>query len=203
MCQKWKITGVKKYGKVPLPDSAESSVPPFHTVHVDMIGPWKVYFKVVGKKVSKEVQALTIVDKASNWPEIAPTLSKESKVIAELFDKVWLCRYPRPNRIIHDNGNEFTGFEFQEMCASYGVTIVPTSVKNPRGNSVVERMHLTAADMLRTMTFTGENWMEGLDKALQTVSWAIRSTVSTMSGYTPGQLIFSRDMIMQSTVITD
>ena len=131
VCQKWKITGVKKYGKIPLPDSAESSVPPFHTVHVDMIGPWKVYFQVVGKKVSKEVQALTIVDKASNWPEIAPTLSKESKVIAELFDKVWLCRYPRPNRIIHDNGNEFTGFEFQEMCASYGVTTVPTSVKIP------------------------------------------------------------------------
>lgn len=203
VCQKQKITGVKKYGKIPFPDSEESSVPPFHTVHVDMIGPWRVYFKIVGKKVYKEVQALTIVDRATTWPEIIPTLNKESLVIAELFDKVWLCRYPRPNRIIHDNGNEFTGFEFQELCSSYGIAAVPTTVKNPRGNSPVERMHLTAADMLRTVTFTGENWMKELDKALQTVAWAIRSTVSTMSGYTPGQLVFNKDMIMQSNVIVD
>ena len=45
--------------------------------------------------------------------------------------------------------------------------------------------------------------MKELDKALQTVSWAIRSTVSTMSGYTPGKLVFSKDMIIQSTVIAD
>ena len=30
-----------------------------------------------------------------------------------------------------------------------------------------------------------------------------RSTISTMSGYTPGQLVFSKDMIMQSVVTAD
>ena len=89
------------------------------------------------------------------------------------------------------------------MCSSYGIKAVPTTVKNPRSNSAAERMHLTAGDMLRTMVFSGENWQEEVDTALQSVAWALRSTISTMSGYTPGQLVFNKDMIMQNTVIAD
>ena len=55
ICQKYKITGAKKYGKIPPPDESQSSVPPFHTIHVDMIGPWKIYLKIAGKKVSRDV----------------------------------------------------------------------------------------------------------------------------------------------------
>ena len=47
------------------------------------------------------------------------------------------------------------------------------------------------------------DWSQELDVALQLVAWAIRSTVSMMSGYTPGQLVFSRDMTMQIKVIAD
>ena len=64
-------------------------------------------------------------------------------------------------------------------------------------------MHLTVGDMLRTMTFVGDSWEEEVEAALQSVAWAIRSTISTMSGYTPGQLVFSKDMIMQSVVTAD
>ena len=39
VCQKYKITGIKKYGKIPYQSSEQFSVPPFHTIHVDMIGP--------------------------------------------------------------------------------------------------------------------------------------------------------------------
>ena len=42
-----------------------------------------------------------------------------------------------------------------------------------------------------------------MDIALQSVAWAFRSTLSTMSGYSPGQLVFSRDMIMQNAVTAD
>ena len=202
ICQKKKITGVKKYGKVPFVEG-NTDVPPFHTVHLDMIGPWKIKFLRGGKKIALDILALTMVDKATNWPEIASATNKESAHVSTLFDKNWLCRYPRPVRVIHDNGGEFTGFEFQELCSSYGVKAVPTTVKNPRSNSAAERMHLTAGDMLRTMIFSGENWQVEVDIALQSVAWALRSTLSTMSGYSPGQLVFSRDMIMQNAVTAD
>ena len=89
------------------------------------------------------------------------------------------------------------------MLASYGITPKPTTVKNPRANTVVERMHLTAGDMLRTMTFEGENWELILHKTLQSVSWAIRSTLHSTIGHSPGQLVFSHDMIMQNKVFID
>ena len=49
VCQKSKISGVKKYGKILLIKDLED-VPPFHTVHCDMIGPWKVKFLRGGKE---------------------------------------------------------------------------------------------------------------------------------------------------------
>jgi len=58
-------------------------------------------------------------------------------------------------------------------------------------------------DMLRTMHFTGEDWFHELNRTLQTVAWAIRSTVSTSIGHSPGQLIFNRDMIMETKIKVD
>ena len=201
ICQKKKKTGVKNYGKVPM--SLDTSTAPFDVVHLDMIGPWSIKCKIADKRVSVAIQALTMVDKATNWPEIIQANEKNAELIARLFDRQWLCRYPRPKKVIHDNGGEFTGFEFQEMMSSYGIKAVPTTVKNPRSNSIAERMHLTMGDMLRTMEFEGPDWKEEIDTALQSVAWAIRSTVSMTTGHTPGQLLFSRDMIMQVRVVAD
>ena len=66
ICQKSRITGRKKYSKIPLIKDLQD-VPPFHTIHLDMIGPWKVKFLRGQKKISTNIQALTIVDKGSTW----------------------------------------------------------------------------------------------------------------------------------------
>ena len=116
-CQRRKVTGQKKYGHIPLPD--DHQVEPWDSVHVDLIGPWDVKFKLTGtgRVRTEKVKALTIVDKATGWPEVVGITYKRSENIAKLFDQVWLCRYPRPRRVIYDNGSEFIGFEFQEMDA--------------------------------------------------------------------------------------
>ena len=93
------------------------------------------------------------------------------------------------------------GLEFQELLSSYGILSQATVVKNPRGNSVVKRMHLTMADMLRTMEFDGLNWQRELHSCLQAAVWAIRAKVSTMSNYSPTLFVFSKDMVMQTKVV--
>ena len=113
------------------------------------------------------------------------------------------CRYPRLRKVIHDNGFEFTGYEFQEMCSSYGVKLQLKTVTTLRSNSVAERMHLTMGYMLRTTGFEGEEWPQKLNVALKSVAWAICYTISRISGYTSGKLVFSTDMIMQIKVIAD
>ena len=57
-------------------------------------------------------------------------------------------------------------------------------------------------DMLRTSQFfIGEYWIEDQKRAFQAVAWAIRSTINSITNYTPGQLAFGQDMIMQAKVL--
>lgn len=66
-------------------------------------------------------------------------------------------------------------------------------------------MDLTMADMLRTMDFKVKNnkedtWRIEVDIALQSVAWAMRSTVSALTKYTPANLAFGRDMILNDEI---
>lgn len=91
VCQKCKITAVKKYGKIPLP--THRNYAPWEEIHVDLIGPWDVRYystSVPGKTTIEKIQALTIIDKATGWPEFVVIRNKTSYHIAILFDSTWL-----------------------------------------------------------------------------------------------------------------
>jgi hypothetical protein len=194
--QKCKITAMKKYGKIPLPVSA--TISPWEEVHVDLIGPWDVHYNsssIPGKGTIQKIQALTIIDKTTGWPEFIATQNKTSYHIAILFDSKWLCCYPRPARVVFNNGTEFVGQEFQELLDSYGIKPVPATVKNPRNNGVIERVHLTMGDMLRTMTFSGNDWFQHLQRTLDAVTWAVRTTINPAIKHSPCHLAFHHDMI--------
>jgi hypothetical protein len=204
ICQQCKITAVKKYGKIPLP--LHNKLLPWEEVHVDLIGPWDVRYNstaIPGKTTVEKIQALTIMDKATGWPEFVAIKNKTSYHIALLFDSEWLCRYPRPSKVVYDNGTEFTGYEFQELLQSYGIKAVSTTVRNPRSNGVIERVHLTMGDMLRTMTFSGSDWFQDMQRALDSVAWAIRTTVNPNIKYSPCHLAFSQDMIFRQAIQID
>ncbi len=128
---------MKKYGKIPLP--THRNLAPWEEIHVDLIGPWDVRYNstlIPGKTTVEKIQALTIIDKATGWPEFVAIKNKTSQHITLLFDSEWLCRYPRPARVVYDNGTEFTGQEFQELLDSYGIKAVSTTVRNPKSNGV-------------------------------------------------------------------
>ena len=124
-----------------------------------------------GTNSYKEIKALTIIDRATAWPEFVAAKRFTSAYVTELFDSEWFCRYPRPVIVIHDNGGEFTGNEFQEFLQSYSA------------NSIAERVYLTMADMLRCTIFEGDDWFTEFNRNLQSVAWAVRSTVRTTTNY--------------------
>ena len=111
--------------------------------------------------LTKQVPYFTAVDKATVWSGIMGIDNKRSESIATLFENEWISRYPRPRRVFYDNVGEFVGYEFQELFVNYGILSVPTTVKNSRANSPVERLHLSIRDMLRTSQFCiGEYWID-------------------------------------------
>ena len=101
--------------------------------------------------------------------------------------------------MIHDRGGEFTGIEFHELLHSYGVKSIPTAVKKPRANSIVEIIHLTIGDILRTVEFKingGNSWSDEIGIILQHVPFALRTSVSTSTGHSLAQMVYNRDMIL-------
>ena len=87
------------------------------------------------------------------------------------------------------------------MMESYGVKTKPTTVKNPQGNVQHERMHLLMAELLRTQgdeTLIPEKStaQKEVRKLLSSVAFALRATCSTVTKYSPSELVFNRDMII-------
>lgn len=148
-----------------------------------------------------------MIDEASGWPEIIPIKNKEGKHIAELTYSKWFCRYPRPKYCIHDNGKEFIGNEFQELLESYGVRPQPTTIKNSRGNAIHKRAHLLMAELIRTegdlYVPVGSTIGREIRKLTLRVAFALRSTVSSLTTYSPGHLIFQRGMITHKKELID
>ena len=91
-----------------------------------------------------------MIDPATSWFEVIEIPDETSETIALLVDRHWLCRYPRPRYITFDQGGEFTGNEFQELIESYGIKVRPSTSRNPQSNGVIERVHNTIHNMLRT-----------------------------------------------------
>jgi hypothetical protein len=73
--------------------------------------------------------ALTMIDPATGWFKIVKATNKSATSIQDLFHNTWLARYPRPQFIVFDNGDEFKR-EFKQMCDNYGIQAKPTTNHN-------------------------------------------------------------------------
>jgi transposase InsO family protein len=142
-CQRYKNSN-KSYGHLP---PREAEICPWRVVALDLIGPWKI--KVLGTWLT--IQALTIVDTTTNYPEIIRIRDKSTAEVITQFENAWLSRYPKPRFVIHDQGPEFKSYEFQQYLARIGINRRRSTVKNPQSNALIERMHQTMGNILRTL----------------------------------------------------
>ena len=155
-----------------------------------------------------EFKALTIMDTTTNLLEIVRIDNKTSRNITQMFTNNWLARYPWPAQIIHNNGGEFIGHEFQDMMRTLGITSKPTTVKNPQANAIVERLHKTMADVLPVMLHVNPPEDElavtnMIDNALATVVHASRCAVNHTMKTSPGAMVFNRDMMVDVPLISN
>ena len=121
LCQRFnKIKN--KNGKLP-PKNAE--VVPWNLLCVDLVGPYTVTLK---NNKETTLNAMTFIDPATGWFEIVEVEQKTSAQMSHLLNRTWLSRYPRPEKIIFDNGSEFKK-DFRYIFDDYGVKKRPTTVK--------------------------------------------------------------------------
>jgi len=191
-CHKCQLTkkNKKKYGHLP---PREADVTPWKRVNVDLVGPYMV--KTPSK--THTFRAMTMIDPATGWFEIAPIDAPNSDNTQRIFDSYWLARYPRPQECGYDNGSEFK-YLFKELCKNFGISSKTTTSYNPQGNSIIERVHQVLGDTLRTFELEKEELSDKdpFEPFLSAVAYAIRSTYHTTMEATPGQLVFGRDMVL-------
>ena len=193
----------KPYGELAPRDAP---IAPWSEVHVDFIGPWNIKIN----DITLEFNALTCIDPVTNLIEINRlTKSKTADNAKELFENNWLARYPRPLRLVHDHGPEFHGHDFQFPLDYAGIKAVNISPNTPTANSVIESCHRTIGQIIRTMVNltppTSSTEADSLvDSAIAQAMFALRcSPNSSLGNYSPGALVFNRDMLLDIPVIAD
>ena len=144
------------------------------------------------------LQAITMIDPATGWIEIRAFLAVWADLVVNLLELAWLTRYPLPSKVIVDRGNEFLA-EFRNMITDdYGIRVKSITSRNPQANSILERVHQTIGNILHTfkiqdMVLDDDNPWDGI---LASTMFALRATVHTTTQYTPAQLVFGRDSIL-------
>ena len=144
ICQHMK-RGSRQYGLL-APRDAKSA--PWSNVATDSIGPWVIEL-CGGREYS--LCALMTIDVTTNLLEIEPILTQTVVECARAFENGWLSHYPRPVHVIHDQGSEFMGSAFQDLLQRAGIKSVPTTARNPQGNSIIKAVHKSVGQVLRTL----------------------------------------------------
>nr|CAE75910.1 OSJNBb0115I21.13 [Oryza sativa Japonica Group] len=138
------------------------------------------------------------IDKFTKWPEAYPVI-KIDKHSALKFIKGITARFGVPNRIITDNGTQFTSELFGDYCEDMGIKLCFASPAHPRSNGQVGRANAEILRGLKTKTFNilkkhSDSWIEELPAVL----WANRTTPSRATGETPFFLVYGAEAVLPS-----
>nr|CAH67521.1 OSIGBa0131L05.2 [Oryza sativa] len=176
------------------PAQALQTIPlswPFAVWGLDILGPFR--------RAPGGFEYLYVaVDKFTKWPEAYPVI-KIDKHSALKFIRGITARFVVPNRIITDNGTQFTSELFGDYCEDMGIKLCFASPAHPRSNGQVERAKAEILKGLKTKTFNilkkhGDSWIEELPAVL----WANRTTPSRATGETPFFLVYGAEAVLPS-----
>ena len=139
----------------------------------------------------------------TGWVEIVEIDTKSADSIINVVDQAWLSRYPWPTKVISDRGGEFMAEFKQELENGYGITKKTITTRNPQANAILERVHQTLGNIIRTFSFEDLEEDDPWSGILSAAAFAIRATVSTTTEKSPMQLVYGRDAILNIQHTTD
>ena len=149
ICNNCAICKIRKKRSKSKKRLTEPKVPetiPWHTLRIDLIGP----YTIGTEKKETKLHALTMIDPATGWFKISQILSKRADDIINILEFTWLTRYPWPTEIVLDRGREFAAEVQRTIKHEYGIVKKMIATRNPQANAIVERVHKTLNNMLRT-----------------------------------------------------
>jgi cleavage and polyadenylation specificity factor subunit 1 len=167
----------------------------FEHVHVDIVGP----FPTSPEGFS---YVLTMVDRTTKWPEVAPLKTISAAECADTFTNTWVARFGVPTTVTTDRGTQFTSAVWACLCRTLNINHIVTSAYHPQSNGMVERFHRSFKASLRARA-CGTSWADHVPWVLL----GLRAAPKEQSGRSVAEEVYGTPLVLpsqlkQSTVPT-
>lgn len=184
-CKKCNERKTSAIDKAPVPMKITTPVTrPFQKVALDIVGP-------LPKTHAGNQYILTFQDHFSKYPEAFPLSDQKATTIAKVFVEEIICRHGTPEKLLTDQGTNFTSELFQEICKLLDIEKLQTTSYHPETNGIVERSHQTImAGLSQFIDEDQRNW----DVWLPYVMMVYRATPHSTTKYSPYYLLHGREM---------
>lgn len=166
---------------------------PFHTIHVDHLGPF-----VRSRKGNSYL--LLIIDAYTKFIMLYPVKSTKSvhsiKAIRNYFHIFSVSK-----RLVSDRGSSFTSKRFEEFLNNLGVKHILNAVATPRANGQIERYNRT---VLAALSASNHGKPESLwDECVSEIQWGLNNTLNKGIGNTPAQALFGMNLVGTSDALAN
>ena len=157
---------------------------PMERVAVDIAGPFPV-------SSSGNRYIIVVIDYFSKWPEVFPVPNQEAATVARALVDGFFSRFGMPEELHSDQGRNFESTLFRDCCQLLGIRKTRTTALHPESDGMVERFNRTLVQEIAKRCRHGQSdW----DQYIPTILLAYRSAEHESTGYTPAQLMLSREL---------
>ncbi|KAK0578706.1 hypothetical protein LWI29_014874 [Acer saccharum] len=137
--------------------------------------------------------AIVAVDYFTKWVEAEPLVHITEANTISFVKKNILYRFGIPNTIIMDNGTQFDGKKFRELCDKYGINNYYASPAHPQTNGQTEAVNKIIKHNLKAKLATKKgSWADKLPQVL----WAYRTTERGSTGETPYSMAYGAEAVI-------
>ena len=155
-----------------------TSTKPFDIISIDTMGPLEG---------GSRRFIFTILDN-SGFVILVPCNHHTTMDLAQMLLRHVFSVFSLPERILSDRAPEHTAQLWRDIGELLNYKILLTAPYTPQGNGQNERTHRVINTMLRTVTLTGEDWVQHLPS----IQLAINSAVSEKHSYSPFEIIYGK-----------
>ena len=94
--------------------------------------------------------------------------------------------------------------EFSKICHNdYGLKRKPITTRNPQSNAIIERIHQTIGNIIRTFDVSNIVNNDPWPGIIAATMFSVRATYHTTLQASPMQLVFCRDSILNMKNVAD
>ncbi|CAM8912699.1 unnamed protein product [Rhodiola kirilowii] len=160
---------------------------PFEAWGLDVVGP------INPKASNGHTYILAATDYFSKWAEAVTLREVKKENVVDFITKHIIYRHGVPQRIVTDNGKQFSNKLMTNLCEKFKFKQYKSSMYNAPANGLAEAFNKTLCNLLRKVVGKSKrDWHEKIGEAL----WAYRTTYKTPTQATPYALVYGVEAVL-------